>query len=129
MVAWLTTGAAVALLAAIATVSLAALRVPGRWAVVTALARAALQLAAVSLVLAGIITSPVWVGVGLVVMFIAAVSTAARRSAAALRHAGPLLLSMLIGRIGVMTVAFATERSSSHPGTPSHWAESSSGTG
>lgn len=105
---WLTTGAAVVLLAAIATFSLAAMRVPGKWAVVTALARAALQLAALSLVLAGIITSPVWVGVGLMVMLLAAVWTAARRSKTGLRHVGPLLLAMLIGPLAVMTVAFAT---------------------
>ncbi len=105
---WLTTGTAVVLLAAIATFSLAAMRVPGKWAVVTALARAALQLAALSLVLAGIITSPVWVGVGLMVMFIAAVWTAARRSKTGLHHVGPLLLAMLIGPLVVMTVAFAT---------------------
>ncbi|WP_314503693.1 ABC transporter permease [uncultured Microbacterium sp.] len=105
---WLMTGAAVVLLAAIATVSLAALRVPGKWAVVSALARAALQLAALSLVLAGIITTPAWVAVGLGVMFLAAVWTAARRSGTRLREVGPLFLSMLIGPVVVMTVAFAT---------------------
>ena len=44
-----------------------------------ALLRGTLQLAAISLILSGIINNPVWVGVGLLVMFVAAIATVTRR--------------------------------------------------
>lgn len=105
---WLTTGLAVVLLAGIATVVLGTSRVPAPWAPMLALARAAIQLTALGLVLTGIIESPLWVGVGLGVMLIAAVWTAARRSRTSVRHALPLAVSMLVGPLVVLAVAFAT---------------------
>nr|WP_202107305.1 ABC transporter permease [Agromyces seonyuensis] len=70
---------AVAVLAAVTTVVLRAFRVPRHWAPALAILRGAVQLALLSLVLAGIIASPVWVGVALVLMFAVASGVAARR--------------------------------------------------
>ncbi|KRA26122.1 hypothetical protein ASD65_14815 [Microbacterium sp. Root61] len=106
--AWWVTLIAVALLAAIATIGLRTMKVPGVWSVASALARAVLQLAALSLVLTGIIQSPLWVGIGLVVMLAAAVFTAARRAGAPWRRVGPLALAMTVGPLVVMTVVFGT---------------------
>ena len=105
---WLSTVIAVVVLAAIATVSLAAMRVPAPWAGVGALARAVLQLSLLSLVLAGIIDNPLLVGVGLLVMLVAAIWTAARRAHVPWRGVPPLALSMLLGPLTVMIVAFST---------------------
>ncbi|GAA1979774.1 ABC transporter permease [Microbacterium pumilum] len=105
---WLSTVLAVVVLAAVATVALIAMRVPAPWAGVWALARAVLQLSLLSLVLAGIIDSPLLVGLGLMVMLIAAVWTAARRSRIPWRGVPLLALAMLLGPLTVMTVAFAT---------------------
>jgi putative ABC transport system permease protein len=105
---WLTTLIAVVALAGVATSALLIMRVPGPWAVVWALVRAALQLTLLSLVLAGIIQDPLWVALGLIVMLAAAIWTAARRSATPLRRVGPLALSMFLGPIVVMFVAFAS---------------------
>lgn len=105
---WLTTGLAVLVLAGIATAVLATSRVPAPWAVPLALLRATLQLTALALILTGIIESPLWVGVGLGVMLLAAVWTAARRSRTPLRRALRLAASMLTGPLVVLTVAFAT---------------------
>src|SRR6478609_1580979 len=105
---WLTTAIAVVALAGIATTALLIMRVPAPWAGVWALVRAALQLTALSLVLTGIIQDPLWVALGLVVMLVAAIWTAARRAATPLRAVGPLALSMLLGPLVVMTVAFAS---------------------
>jgi putative ABC transport system permease protein len=52
---------------------------PYRWDPAWAVLRAAIQLAAISVVLGGVIGSPVWVGVALLVMFLVATITAARR--------------------------------------------------
>ena len=106
--AWLTTAIAVVALAGIATASLAIMRVPAAWAGAFAIARAALQLTLLSLVLAGILQDPLLVALGLVVMLIAAVWTAARRAKAPWRRVPPLALSMLLGPLVVMTVAFAS---------------------
>ena len=105
---WIATAVAVLLLAAIATAGLRAFRIPQPWSVLGALARAALQLAALSLVLAGILKDPLWVGIGLGVMFVAAVFTAARRSRTAARDLAPLALAMILGPVVVMTIVFAT---------------------
>lgn len=104
----LTTLLCVVILAGIATAALGLMRVPGRWAMVTAVARAAVQLALLSLVLAGIIQDPLWVAVGLTVMAAAAIWTAARRARVRWRAVGPLVASMLLGPAVVMTVVFAT---------------------
>ncbi|GAA1966838.1 ABC transporter permease [Microbacterium deminutum] len=105
---WLTTAIAVVVLAGIATACLLAMRVPAPWAGVGALARAALQLTALSLVLTGVIQDPLLVALGLLVMLTAAVWTAARRAQTSWRGVPPLALSMLLGPLAVMTVAFAS---------------------
>ena len=102
------TAIALTVLAAIATIALRGARIPRPWAPVTALLRAALQLGALSLVLAGIITSALWVAVGLAVMFTAAVGTAAGRNGARGRDIGALVLAMGSGTAAVMVVVFTT---------------------
>lgn len=105
---WLTTALAVVVLAGIATASLALMRVPAPWAGFGALARAALQLTALSLVLTGIIQDPLLVALGLLVMLVAAIWTAARRAGTPWRGIPPLALSMLLGPLVVMIVGFST---------------------
>jgi putative ABC transport system permease protein len=105
---WVGTAVAVALLAIIATAGLLLLRVPRPFAAIGAIARAVAQLSLLSLVLAGILNDPILVAIGLAVMFIAAVGTAARRGAATAREAGALALAMLAGPLLTMTIAFAT---------------------
>ena len=105
---WLSTAIAVVALAGIATGALLAMRVPAPWAGLRALARAVLQLTLLSLVLTGIIQDPLLVGLGLLVMFIAAVWTAARRANTSWRGIPPLALAMLLGPLTVMIVAFAS---------------------
>jgi putative ABC transport system permease protein len=58
---------------------LIAVRAPHPWSPVLAIVRGMLQLAVLSFVLTGVITSPFWVAVALVVMFGAAVIVATRR--------------------------------------------------
>lgn len=66
-------------LVATATVVLLAARASAPWAPAAAIARGVLQLAAVSLVLTGVIRSPGLIGLALGVMFIVATCTSARR--------------------------------------------------
>ena len=58
---------------------LAVFRIPHRTAPALAILRGAVQLAVISLILGTVITSPVWVGAALLVMFSVAAVTAARR--------------------------------------------------
>jgi putative ABC transport system permease protein len=102
---WIGTAVALLLLAAISTIGLTGFRVAQPRSAVLALARAVLQLGALSLVLTGILKDPLWVGIGLTVMFVAAVGTAARRSRSALL---PLAGSMLLGPLVVMVIIFVT---------------------
>lgn len=102
---WIGTAVALLLLAAIATIGLTGFRIAQPRAALLALARAVLQLGALSLVLTGILKDPLWVGIGLTVMFVAAVGTAVRRSRSALI---PLAASMLLGPLVVMATVFAT---------------------
>jgi putative ABC transport system permease protein len=105
---WLPTVIAVVLLVGIATVGLAIFRVPKPLSALTAIARAVLQLALLSLVLTGILGSPLWVAVGLTVVFVAAVLTAARRARANRRELLALALSMVGGPLVVMAIVFVT---------------------
>ncbi|MEO5921965.1 MAG: ABC transporter permease [Pseudolysinimonas sp.] len=105
---WLPTALAIVLLAGIASVGLVVFRVPAPWSVVTAIGRAALQLALLSLVLTGILGDARWVAVGLSVMFIAAVLTAARRARARLRATGGIAVAMFAGLAVALSVVFAT---------------------
>ncbi len=105
---WVPTAIALLLLALVASLGLRGYGIPHPRAVVFALARAVLQLAALSLILTGIIQNPVWVGVGLVVMFVAAVGTAAGRGRGGVRSIIPLTVSMLAGPLTVMAIVFGT---------------------
>ncbi|MFP3514167.1 ABC transporter permease, partial [Peribacillus sp. SIMBA_075] len=66
----------VAILALVAVAVLAAYRVPHRWAPALAILRGAAQLAIISVILAGVITTPLWVALALLVMFSVAAGTA-----------------------------------------------------
>ena len=105
---WLPTAVALIVLAAIATSLLLINRIRTPWSALIAIVRAAVQLAALSLILSGIINSPVLVGVGLGVMYLAAVLTSARRTRADRRQLGALAASMAAGNLVVLTVVFAT---------------------
>ncbi len=105
---WIGTAVALLLLATIATIGLGAARVRQPRAVLFALARAVLQLAALSLVLTGILKDPLWVGIGLAVMFVAAVGTATMRGPREHRRPLPLGIAMVAGPITVMLIVFAT---------------------
>lgn len=94
------------LLIAIVSLVLAAYRVPHPFAPALAVLRGALQLAAISLILSGIISDPFWVGVGLTVMFVAAVSTVNRRIGATRQHFGWVAVSMGIGILATLGVVF-----------------------
>jgi putative ABC transport system permease protein len=69
----------VLVLCAISVAVLAVAGVPERFGPTLAVARAAVQLAAISLILTGVITSPLWVGLALLVMLSVAMATSARR--------------------------------------------------
>ncbi|MBG6059231.1 putative ABC transport system permease protein [Cryobacterium sp. MP_M5] len=94
------------LLIAIVSLVLSAYRVPHPFAPALAVLRGALQLAAISLILSGIISDPFWVGVGLMVMFVAAVSTVNRRIGATRQHFGWVAVSMGIGILVTLGVVF-----------------------
>ncbi len=105
---WPRTGAAVALLAAIAFVGLRMFRVEAPRESVVAILRAAVQLALLSIVLTGIIQDVRWVALGLVGMFVAAVVTAARRSRATAAEQLLLAAAIAAGPAVVMLVVFGT---------------------
>jgi len=69
----------VAILAVITTVVLLAFGVPRGWSPAVAIARGTVQLALISVVLTGIIASPGWIAIALIVMFGIAVSVATGR--------------------------------------------------
>lgn len=70
----------VGLLAVVATAVLAAFHVPRFHTPLLAIVRGAVQLAVISVVLSGVITNPVWIGVALAVMFTIAAVVSARRA-------------------------------------------------
>lgn len=103
---WIQTAIAVVALCAVATGGLLIARIEQPASVVGALARAAVQLVALSFVLSGVIRDLRLVALALGVMFAAAVWTAARRSRTRLRDALPLAVAMLAGPSLVMLVVF-----------------------
>lgn len=96
----------VLILSAIATAILAAYRVPHRFAPLLAVLRGMLQLAAISVVLAGVISSRAWVGVALAVMFTVAAITATRRIGWSSSHALLIGSAMLLGIVITLSVVF-----------------------
>lgn len=101
------TAVAVAILLAVATAVTCVLRVPSPWAPAVALLRAAAQLAALSLILTGIIASPLWIAVALLVMCVAAALVSAQRSGAPLRDAPLMMFAIGVGAALACGVVFA----------------------
>ncbi|GAA2180236.1 ABC transporter permease [Leucobacter tardus] len=104
----LRTAVAVAILIAIATAVMSSLRIPAPWAPAVAIARAAVQLAALSLILTGIIASPLWIAVALLVMCVAAALVSAQRSGEPMRDAPLMLLAIGGGAAIACSIVFAT---------------------
>jgi putative ABC transport system permease protein len=98
----------VLLLAAIGTAVLAGYGVPHRWGPLLAILRGVLQLAVISVILAGIITSRLWVGVALLVMFGIAAFTATRRIGWSWNHAALIASAMALGVSVTLAIVFAT---------------------
>lgn len=98
----------VALLMVVATAVLRGYRSPHPFAPALAVLRGALQLAAISLILAGIIGDPLWVGVGLAVMFVAAVGVVNRRIGASVRHLGWAAAAMGLGVAVTLLIVFGS---------------------
>ncbi len=97
----------VVVLAAITTVVLAVFRVPHVWAPIRAIARGAVQLAVISVILSGIITSPLWIGLALAVMLCIAASVATGRVGwsrrAALTMSSSIVAGVLVAGVTVFT--------------------------
>jgi putative ABC transport system permease protein len=98
----------VAVLALLATAVLAAYRVPHRWAPLLAILRGAAQLAVISVVLTGVITSPVWVALALLVMFGVAAATATHRIGWSGDHAIMMATAMAAGVAVTLAVVFGS---------------------
>ncbi|WP_349898580.1 ABC transporter permease [Parafrigoribacterium soli] len=98
----------VAILILVATAVLTAYRVPHRSAPALAILRGTVQLAIISFVLAGVISSPLWVTVALLVMFSVAASTATRRVGWSWEHARMMFGSMALAIVVTLGIVFAT---------------------
>ncbi|MBC7592855.1 MAG: ABC transporter permease [Kineosporiaceae bacterium] len=98
----------VGLLTALTTLVLWGFRAPHRFAPAFAIVRGAAQLAAISFILSGVITSPLWVGVALSVMFTVAAVTAARRIRWSLSHFALVSGAMACGIAITLIIVFAT---------------------
>ncbi|TLM84510.1 ABC transporter permease [Pseudarthrobacter sp. NamE2] len=99
---------ALALLVALTVGVLWGARTPSYVAPGLAIFRGAAQLAAISLVLGGIITDPLWVGAALLVMFTVAVATAARRLGWSWHRFAVLAGTMAAGIVVTLAVVFGT---------------------
>ncbi len=98
----------VGLLLALTLGVLALYRVPRRFAPAWAILRGTVQLAAISLILSGIITNPLWVAVALLVMFTVAAATAGRRLGKDWQSFGQVSAAMATGVLVTLTIVFAT---------------------
>lgn len=98
----------VGLLMAVTVALLAAFRIPHRAAPALAILRGAVQLAGISLILGGVITSPVWVSAALLVMFMVAAVTAARRLGWAWSRLGLVGGAMAAGIMVTLAIDFGT---------------------
>jgi putative ABC transport system permease protein len=70
--------------------------------------RAAVQLAAIGVVLTGVITSPLWVALALLVMLGVAVATSTRRIGRSRRHLAAVLAGIAGGSLVASAVVFAS---------------------
>lgn len=98
----------VLVLAAVSTATLRMFQVPHPWAPLTAIVRGTLQLAAISVVLTGVIGNPVWITVALAVMLTAATTVATRRTGWSWRTWGMFATTMFAGIAMALTVIFVT---------------------
>ncbi|MGN6218892.1 MAG: ABC transporter permease [Microbacterium sp.] len=92
----------------VATVTLFAFRVPGRFAPAAAIGRGAVQLAAISVILTGVISDPAWILVVLIVMFTIAFCVASGRIGWSWRAAATMSSSIAAGVAVTLVVVFAT---------------------
>lgn len=83
-------------------------RTPHRFAPALAILRGAAQLAVISVILGGVITSPVWVTVALLVMFTVAAITATRRLRWSWSHFALVSAAMAAGILTTLLVVFGT---------------------
>lgn len=102
------TAGAVGLLMALTLGILMWSRSPHRFAPAIAVLRGALQLGLISLVLGGVITSPMWVACALLVMFAVAVVTATRRIGFTRGHLLLVAGGIAFGTLVTLGVVFAT---------------------
>ncbi len=98
----------VAVLSVVTIAVLTWTRAPERFGPTLAILRGAAQLAVISLVLAGVITSPLWVAAALLVMFGVATATATRRLGWNRRHLLLVSGAMAAGVLVALGVVFAT---------------------
>lgn len=98
----------VVVLALSTTIVLVLFRVPGLWAPSVAILRGALQLAVISVILAGVIENPILIGVALLVMFAIAVSVATGRIGWSLHAVLMMACSIAAGVSLAATVVFGT---------------------
>jgi putative ABC transport system permease protein len=83
-------------------------RAPHRFAPALAILRGAAQLAVISFILGGVITSPVWVVLALLVMFAVAAVTAAHRIGWTWSHLALVSTAMGVGIVVTLAIIFAT---------------------
>ncbi|WP_439691501.1 ABC transporter permease [Curtobacterium sp. SP.BCo] len=95
-------------LVALATAVLLVARAPSPWAPALAVLRGTAQLAAISLVLSGVIRDPWWIAAALVVMFGVATTTAARRLGSLRSRLAPVAAAMGAGIVGALGIVFLT---------------------
>ncbi|UVJ40200.1 ABC transporter permease [Arthrobacter sp. CJ23] len=100
--------AGVGLLMALTVAVLLPFRAPHAFAPVLAVLRGAVQLAAISFILGGVITSPGWVAVALLVMFAVAVVSATRRLGWSWPHLAVVGGSMALGIAATLLIIFGT---------------------
>ncbi len=109
------TAGAVVLLMAITVGVLTWSRSPHRFAPALAVVRGAVQLGLISLVLGGVITSPLWVACALLVMFTVAAATATRRIGFTREHVLLMAGGMGLGVVVALAVVFATGAIAAEP--------------
>jgi putative ABC transport system permease protein len=98
----------VLVLCAISIVVLSLAGVPERFGSALAVLRGAIQLAVISFVLTGVITSPLWVALALLVMFSVAVGTATKRLGMSRRHLTAVAAGVGAGAAVSLGTVFAT---------------------
>jgi putative ABC transport system permease protein len=98
----------VVLLCVVSAVVLTVAGVAERFRPALAVLRAAVQLAAIGVVLTGVITSPLWVALALLVMLGVAVATSTRRIGRSRRHLAAVLAGIAGGSLVASAVVFAS---------------------